>query len=253
MFGKCLITLSILTGLASSTSQAAPLARQGQLAEVTRPVQGVVLATGQDDAHARGRFEGLIIWGDPWEKFSSIRMPSGSFYRPNKGKGTLPKTGLIIWGDPWEKVKIGTGFQTKLPSGRRPSSGRVSAVTWTALDGAELTLEMSSGIDLADIDALVAPAGEWVDLTLELDGPLYLDGEVGDLPYGLTLDVQSWTMPFEEPLSSDGSVEVVIDAELPSLLVDEVQAQEGLVVEPGDALHDSLAHALLDSAFARAR
>ena len=121
------------------------------------------------------------------------------------------------------------------------------------MDGTELTLSFNSGIDLGDLDALVAPAGEWSDLTLSLDGALDLDGDVNGVPFGFTVDLETWSMPFETPLVSDGSAEVVLSLELSEELVGEVLAQDGLVVEPGDALHDEVVRTLLDNTLARAR
>lgn len=263
MFGKCLVSLFFVSSLASSTSEAAaPVTLAHVEAPSLKTLQGVVTANDSDrgDAHARGLIQtGLIIWGNPPGKLTQMPVIRGASVMPPIHKKGLPSTGLIIWGNPPGKL-TGTGLMGGLSGAGRglgnkltPGSGHARSATWTAMDGTSITLNFKSGIDLADIDALVAPAGEWTDLTLNFDSELFLDGEIEGVPYGLSLDVGAWSIPLESPVSSDGTAEVVIDLALPELLVDAVLSHDGLVVEPGDELHDLLVGAVQDAALARTR
>lgn len=229
---NCLVSLLVVSSLASSPSQAASpagLAKAGVSSSPIQgaPIQGVVLldVDDQDDAHAR----------------------------------VLPKTGLIMVGNPPNKLTSGLIMVGNPPGpkahgklGALPG-GKARSVTWYAVDGEELTLPFPAGVDLEDVDALLAPAGEWSDVEITFEGELYLDGDVDGLPFGLSLDMDTWTLPLELPVSSDGTAEIVIDLEMPALLADEVLAADGLVVEPGDALHDELVEAFKAAAMARAR
>lgn len=263
MFGKCLVSLFFVSSLASSTSEAAaPAALAHVEAPSLKTLQGVVTANDSDrgDAHARGLIQtGLIIWGNPPGKLTQGLYNFGNAGLPNIHKKGLPSTGLIIWGNPPGKL-TGTGLLGQLGTAGRafgnkahPGSGHARSATWTAMDGTSITLSFQRGLDLSEIDALVAPAGEWTDLTLNFDTELFLDGDIDGVPYGLSLDMGSWSIPLETPVSSDGTAEVIIDLELPELLAEAVLSNDGLVVEPGDELHDLLVSAMQDAALARTR
>lgn len=273
MLVKSLVSLFLLSSLAAGVSHAATPAAPGGASVDPRSQSPIVvpnlpatIAFGGEassaEKHGKGLPPtGLIMVGNPPSKLTwrpgGVRPPLAGTH----GKG-LPPTGLIMVGNPPSKLMgglIGVGnFSGRFKGGfgagpGGSASGRARSVTWIAQDGSSLTMSFPADVDLADVAALVAPEGEWVDVELSLSSALYLDGEADGVPYGLTLEVDTLTIPLETPISSDGTAAVQLTIELPDFFVDELLAADGLVVEPGDALHDELAEAVRSSAWASAR
>jgi len=270
MFVQCLVSLYIATGLASSPGLAAAPSGTTRLENSGRPAQSVVLVGAVDQAvSSHDRVvprTGLISVGNPPSKLVegvgnlNGLISVGNPGNPPKihGRG-VPSTGLISVGNPPSKIITGLisvgNPPSKILGSQRPprAGGHARSVTWIARDGHELTLALPAGLDLSDIGALVAPAGEWTDVSIAFDGELYLDGDVAGVPFGLSLDMDTWDLPLDAPLRSTGDAQVVIDLELPELVIDATMDQDGLIVEPGDALYDAVFSAVKDAAIARAR
>ena len=132
-------------------------------------------------------------------------------------------------------------------------SGFANAVTWTATSGKTYSPALASEVDLLDSPSVPVNAGEWSDLSFELDGLLVIEGETcTGGTFQLALDMGTWNIPLAEPTDlSRGTVELDIDVKLPLWVYDEVAANgDWLSVDPGDAMHNALVQAVADGSLA---
>ena len=130
---------------------------------------------------------------------------------------------------------------------------KARSVTWVALDGHTLVQRPATGLDL---DALVAPAGAWTDVEIEVQGGLTLSGE--DWTVKLGGGTPSFTPSFtlavtlSEPVQSLGATALNLSVELPAWITDAVRAAPGgsLVVGPSHPLYSAVWTAVQDGASA---
>lgn len=135
----------------------------------------------------------------------------------------------------------GTGSGLILREARLQSGqAQLVGVRWTNRAGRSRTVLLDKPVNLFDSPPLIAPAGEWVELTLLVDGPWRLSGR----DFTWTLDIPAFTVVFDEPVQSPGAQPVQVTLDLPEV---GLPAQ----VRPGDATHDALIIALQDGARAR--
>lgn len=196
--------------------------------------------TGTSTARTVPLRSGLIIYGDPpGPRSGAIRIP----------KMKTPVTGLIIYGDPPGPI----AGAVRLSGVKLKGHAKVSKVTWIARDGATLSTRLEGTADLADVDSLVAPAGDWTDIRITLATDLVLDGQVDGAPLHLELDMGTWDVALDQPVSSDGDLRVGLSLSLPEDLLDEARTSGGLDVFPGDDLHDAVVVMVEDATIGSAR
>lgn len=182
----------------------------------------------------------LIVYVDPPESLSGAgRAP----------KLKVPKSGLISYGDPPGPI----AGAARLSGVKLKGHARVSKVTWIARDGATLSTRIDGMPDLTDIDSLIVPAGDWTDIRVSLATDLVLDGQVDGAPLHLELDMGTWDIALDQPVSSDGDLRVGLTLSLPEALLDEVRDSGGLDVYPGDDLHDAVVVMVEDATIGAAR
>ena len=158
----------------------------------------------------------------------------------------------------WAGISFGGGTgPTKLTSVRglvtQGMNVRVVGVSWIGPNGKPTHRRLTRPTPLDRLE-LVAPPGEWTDLTLALDGPMVITGTTADGDdWTLTLDVDTWTVPLDEPVLTAGGerLAVEIDLAMPAWLAEE--AVGGLDVRPGDARYDAAVLAVQDGALGRVR
>lgn len=137
--------------------------------------------------------------------------------------------GEVGWG-------TGSGLilrQSRLLAGQ----AQLVAVRWTSRTGRSSTVQLDRPVDLFEAPPLLAPAGEWAELTLLVDGPWTLSGR----DFAWTLRMPALTVVLDQPVRSTGTTPVSVELLLP----------EGALpakIRPGDAAHDALVVALQDGA-----
>lgn len=223
------------TVAAASGPRAAGPSSYGDAACVSAPGMASALPS---DSHARTLpvRAGLIMYGDPPAfRLSGIAKP-----KPVHGRTVPFRSGLIMYGDP---PAFSSGIRPKL---NLAGHGRIHHVTWFAADGSSVSTCIPAGVDLFDVDALIAPAGDWTDIRVELSDDLVLEGDINGAELYLELDLGAWDVALDEPVHSDGQVAVGLELTLPEDLLGEALNGHGLFVTPGDEGYDAVATAVRD-------
>ena len=156
----------------------------------------------------------------------------------------------VMWGEGVDKkIVMGSPGRSSIRY-----SGRIKAAHWIAHNGRVAVQRFPTPLDLSVVDGLVAPRGQWVDLVLDLDGPLVLSGTSSSgASVMASLDIPQWTIALDEPVSSSGGTEVSLNLVLPTWLADEMAGAPGqvLVVDAHHPLYRALVQAVQDGAYAR--
>lgn len=120
---------------------------------------------------------------------------------------------------------------------RWSAQAQVSGVRWTTRTGRGTTVVLPRSVKPFEATPLVAPPGEWVELTLLLDGPMTLVGSALDW----TLEIPEFTVILDEPVLGGAAVQLSLN--LP-------EAGFPTRVRPGGIDHDALVVAVEDGASA---
>ena len=107
----------------------------------------------------------------------------------------------------------------------------VKALVWTDRGGHTWRESAPSGLNLDGPAVLVPPAGDWVDVTLILDGPVALTGTTlaGD-PIRLSTPLDTWTVPLETPGDGPVALDLALPANLTSPAALAAALQDGAIV-----------------------
>lgn len=115
----------------------------------------------------------------------------------------------------------------------RLGGARVIALQWTGRHGRQVTRPLPQPLPIDALHGVVAPPGEWVELTLLLDGPPRIEG-AGEV---VTLETSSLEVVLETPLTGGTAVDLELSIELPADLAGYdhpallVALQDGIRVE----------------------
>lgn len=121
--------------------------------------------------------------------------------------------------------------------------GKVSAIGWQGRDTSLSPRRLKSAAPLAGFSTR-APAGEWSEMVLLLDGPVTITAQTETgARVNLRLQVDELVVPLAEPT---GGETVALDLALPDWIA--AAAAGGLNIQPGDPLHERLVAALQDGA-----
>lgn len=114
----------------------------------------------------------------------------------------------------WAGVVMGgAGPPAKLvprEAGRLQVAGILKAVRWTSFTGRAVIVP--AGGPAAGPWRVVAPAGEWVEVTLIFDGPVWLGDDAGR---GVKAELGALTLPLAWPVSGGGAVALGLDLDAP--------------------------------------
>lgn len=134
--------------------------------------------------------------------------------------GPMARAGVMIGGS---GPKLVTTHSSSLRNATL--QGHIRSLVWTDRTGRTQRERAPAGLNLNDNASFLPPAGEWVELTLVLDGPVTLTGTTpAGAPLRLSAELGTWTVPLESP--EDRSL--VLDLELPALLASPAELARAL-------------------------